>query len=64
MLQKHKLCRGLLNIISGVKRKYIHLSNTDKFGIGIHMPAKMLDEEAMINSIKSENMKKMLKKVS
>ena len=64
MLQKHELCRGLLNIISGVKRKYIHLSNTDKFWIGIHMPAEMLDEEAMINSIKSENMKKMLKKVS
>ena len=54
----------MLNIISGVKRKYIHLSNTDKFWIGIHMPAEMLDEEAMINSIKSENMKKMLKKVS
>ena len=58
----------MLNIISGVKRKYIHLSNTEKFGIGIHMPAEMLDEEAMINSIKNEgkneDMKKMLKKVS
>ena len=35
---------SLLNSIPGAKRKYIHLGNTEAFGIGIHMPAEMLDE--------------------